>query len=230
MLTASGGVSYSWFPTVGLDDPNSATPMYEISGSRTFVVTVTDANGCTGTDTVVVSQEATPNTWAGQDQTITAVGDSVQLMGSGAATYTWSPATGLSCTNCPDPKASPAVTTTYTCTGINAAGCSRDDQVTVIVNIVGIEDQLPDPVSIRPIYPNPVSEEFVLQYDLLQPANTRVELLSMEGKVLSVIENEWQDQGEHSLKWNRSYGLASGVYFVRVSVDGFQAVQKVILQ
>lgn len=227
-LNASGGVSYSWFPSAGLSDPNIANPVYEISGSRTFIVTVTDANGCTGTDTVEVTQEGTPNTWAGQDQTITGVGDSVQLSGAGAVTYQWSPATGLSCTNCPDPMASPDTTTTYTVIGYNAAGCSREDQVTVFVNIVGVEDQLPDPVTVRPVYPNPVTDQIVLDYELLQPANTRIELLSTEGKVLSVIENEWQDQGEHTLRWNRGYGLASGVYFIRVAVGDFHTVQKVV--
>jgi len=33
-----------------------------------------------------------------------------------AALFNWQPTTGLSCTNCPNPKASPSVTTTYTVT------------------------------------------------------------------------------------------------------------------
>lgn len=37
-------------------------------------------------------------------------------------TYTWSPAAGLSCTNCTNPLACPTVTTTYTVTGSNP-GC-----------------------------------------------------------------------------------------------------------
>ena len=50
------------------------------------------------------------------DQTVYP-GHSVQLSASGAATYTWSPATGLSATDIPNPMASPAVTTTYTVSG-----------------------------------------------------------------------------------------------------------------
>lgn len=47
-------------------------------------------------------------------------------------TYNWSPATGLSCTNCPNPVASPTVTTTYTLTVDD--GCSIiTEQVTVNV-------------------------------------------------------------------------------------------------
>ena len=44
---------------------------------------------------------------------------------------TWSPATGLSCTNCENPIASPTVTTTYTVT--NNSGCA-ENTVTVFIN------------------------------------------------------------------------------------------------
>lgn len=50
------------------------------------------------------------------DQTIYP-GHSVQLSASGAATYAWSPATGLSATDIPNPIAMPTETTTYTVTG-----------------------------------------------------------------------------------------------------------------
>ncbi|HFA47922.1 MAG TPA: gliding motility-associated C-terminal domain-containing protein [Bacteroidetes bacterium] len=49
---------------------------------------------------------------AGNDQNI-CIGESVQLMATGANSYVWSPGGGLSCTDCPDPVASPFFTTTY---------------------------------------------------------------------------------------------------------------------
>lgn len=50
-------------------------------------------------------------------------------------TYSWSPTTGLSCTTCADPVASPTSTTTYTMTACNggAGFCCVTDQVTVTV-------------------------------------------------------------------------------------------------
>ena len=44
-------------------------------------------------------------------------GESVTLRATGALYYQWSPATGLSTTDGPETVASPAVTTTYTCSG-----------------------------------------------------------------------------------------------------------------
>ncbi|MBK8564664.1 MAG: gliding motility-associated C-terminal domain-containing protein [Saprospiraceae bacterium] len=66
---------------------------------------------------------------AGMDVSI-CTGGSTQLQATGANSYTWSPATGLSCTNCPNPLASPSVTTTYIVTGSD--GTFDDVQVRVI--------------------------------------------------------------------------------------------------
>ena len=49
-LSASGGLTYSWSPTTGLDDPTSATPVATPpAGNYTYTVTASDATGCTGT-------------------------------------------------------------------------------------------------------------------------------------------------------------------------------------
>ncbi|MEO5928360.1 MAG: hypothetical protein ABIR47_00370, partial [Candidatus Kapaibacterium sp.] len=50
-------------------------------------------------------------------------GMSVLLHAHGGVTYQWSPAEGLSCTDCPDPIATPPVSTTYSVTITNANGC-----------------------------------------------------------------------------------------------------------
>ncbi len=64
-------------------------------------------------------------------------GSSTPLTASGADSYTWTPANGLSCTNCPNPIASPTVTTTYTVTGKTIHGCTASTTVTV-----GVDPQL----------------------------------------------------------------------------------------
>lgn len=51
-------------------------------------------------------------------------GGSWPLQVTGGSTYSWSPSTGLSCTTCPDPVASPTSTTTYVVTITNGS-CTR---------------------------------------------------------------------------------------------------------
>jgi len=59
-LTASGGTTYAWSPSTGLSDASINNPVANPTDTTTYIVTVTDANGCTGTDTVVVAVNPLP--------------------------------------------------------------------------------------------------------------------------------------------------------------------------
>ncbi len=100
----------------------------------TYTCTVTDAGGCTYVSIATVGSISSLNPDAGIFVTITA-GQSTQLNGTGGVGYTWSPPDDLSCVNCPDPVASPTVTTTYTMTVTDSLGCSKMDTVTVFVEM-----------------------------------------------------------------------------------------------
>jgi len=76
---------------------------------------------------------------AGPDTTI-CTGNSIQLLGSGGTTYSWSPATGLSNPNIANPIASPSVTTSYILTASNSGSCTANDTVIVSVIPIGTPD------------------------------------------------------------------------------------------
>ena len=59
--------------------------------------------------------------------------DSVFLSASGATDYTWSPATGLSCTFCSNPVATPSSTTTYQAVGTTGL-CSDSASIMITVS------------------------------------------------------------------------------------------------
>jgi gliding motility-associated-like protein len=129
-LATSGGTgtySYTWTPALG------TTSTLSNLSSGAYSVTVADANGCTATENYTVGVTG------GLTLVVTPIleeilaGESVQINASGATTYTWTPTTGLSCTNCPNPIASPTVTTTYTVTGTDASGCIGTANVTIVV-------------------------------------------------------------------------------------------------
>jgi gliding motility-associated-like protein len=134
-LTVSGGTgsySYDWTPS-GLsgNNLNDLVP-------GNYSVTVSDANGCEVTANFTVGVTGNiPISFVPDVVTIEA-GESTQLeviVGGGVTgeTYTWTPEEGLSCTNCPDPVASPSETTTYTVTVTTDDGCVSSDTVLVIV-------------------------------------------------------------------------------------------------
>lgn len=232
-LIASGGVSYLWAPGGPLDDPTSATPVATVSGDVNFIVTVTDANGCSDTDTTYVDMQSAPSIWAGQDQTISFPNDSAQLQASGGVSYEWSPTTGLSCTTCSNPKSYVTVNTTYTVTGYNAAGCSRTDQVTVIVDIVGTGN----PTAVKPTgllstLPNPFSDEVLFGWHLSEPGVVTVELMNVEGRQIATLFTGFQPAGEHHLNWSRKsnpVNIPAGVYFLRMSIGGKSYSQKLMI-
>jgi len=133
-LNATGGVIYSWSPATGLDNPNipnpTATPPV---GGQTYVVTVTDSNGCVNTDTISVFSFPLPVYTISGNVTICA-GDTASLGVFGGNYYDWFPATGLSCTNCNSPEAFPDTTTMYYVSVSHTLGCSVLDSILVTVN------------------------------------------------------------------------------------------------
>jgi len=106
-------ISGSWSPAIN----NLATTTYTFTPSQGVC-----ALGATSTVTV----NPLP-TVSGNDESI-CIGEQVTLVGTGAATYSWSGGiqNGV--------VFSPNVTTTYTVTGTSAQGCVATDQVTVTVN------------------------------------------------------------------------------------------------
>lgn len=135
-LDAGGGGTYSWSPSTNLSCTTCEMPQAWPASNITYTVTV-NLNGCTATDGVLVTVNAAIVADAGNTASICS-GDSTQLNASGGSTYLWSPATGLSCTNCQNPQAAPAVTTTYTVLVSNGSCTPATDVVTVTVNPIPV--------------------------------------------------------------------------------------------
>ena len=123
-LNATGGSSYSWSPTTGLNNSTSGTPTATPTATTTYNVTCTNAEGCTAGDAVIVTVNSLPNVSVSPIAFSLCKGQGTQLTASGAATYTWSPSAGLSGTSGSSVFAIPSVSTTYSVTGVNALGCS----------------------------------------------------------------------------------------------------------
>ena len=54
-LTSTGGTTYLWSPSSGLNNPNIANPVATPSSTTTYTVTITDTHGCTKTGTVTIT-------------------------------------------------------------------------------------------------------------------------------------------------------------------------------
>jgi gliding motility-associated-like protein len=134
-LNASGGVTYSWNPTNALSDPNIANPIANPLNTVNYMVTVTDVNGCSASDNMILTVNPLPLASAGPDQTI-CTGQNANLMATGGTGYSWNPITALSNPNIANPVANPVTTSVYTVTVTDANGCSATDDLTINVNVI----------------------------------------------------------------------------------------------
>ena len=111
---------------------NPLAQLYTVAGTYTTQLIATNSSGCKDTVTKTIDAFLIPAINAGLD-TLVCRGKSTTLSATGAVTYNWSPATGLSCTNCANPIATPDSLTNYIVSGTTAQGCSNTDSITVNV-------------------------------------------------------------------------------------------------
>lgn len=126
-FTASGGVDYLW----STGDTSSSIDVSPTVYTE-YDVLVTDANGCSATDSVYVVVNSLPVADAGSDEVI-CDGDDVTLTASGGGDYLWS--TGEMTASV---TVSPNATTEYEVLVTDANGCSDLDTVEVVVNAMPV--------------------------------------------------------------------------------------------
>ena len=135
-LAASGGSSYQWTPAIFLNSSNIANPVVQQPlQTIQYIVTVRDTLGCPVPikDTVLVKVIQALNVNAGPRDTSVVENEPLQLHGTGAVTYTWSPSTWLSNTSIPNPVARPQDSIRYILTGRDEHGCIGTDSIDVYV-------------------------------------------------------------------------------------------------
>jgi large repetitive protein len=149
-LNATGGTSYTWSVVSGppmvvgtnFSCNNCASPVATPTATTVYKVTSNLSANCSNVDTVIVTVVPDYPLSINPASSSICMNGIVQLnavtnAASGPYTYQWSPATGLSSSTVSNPFASPLVTTTYTLTVSNTAGCTKTATATVTVTGVG---------------------------------------------------------------------------------------------
>ncbi len=158
-LSASGGGKYKW-------STGATTNSINIIPSGDTNISVIVSTGCPDTLTTSVTV-ATPLLNALGDTTIVK-GDTAYLgaNGVGDTIFVWSPTQGLSCAVCPNPIATPTITTVYTVTAKDSLGCTLSRTVTVTVNTPCNDLFVPNVFT-----PNNdgINDDFVVSVDTLYP-------------------------------------------------------------
>ncbi|OQY04262.1 MAG: hypothetical protein B6I20_03430 [Bacteroidetes bacterium 4572_117] len=214
------------------------------NGTSNVTVTADDGNGGTVDDIFVVTVSAAANNApvadAGADQSVSA-GATVTLDGSAstdddgdALTYAWTAPAGitLSSTDVVSPTfTAPSVTssTDYTISLVVNDGTddSAADEVVVTVSpVTGIEENGIEDVS---IYPNPVSDNCVISFDLQSAEYCEISILNIAGKEIDKVLDGKMSGGKHVVNWNAG-NVNPGLYFIRIRRDENVATYQIIVK
>jgi gliding motility-associated-like protein len=109
-------LSFRWLAGPGFETADTLWNMVITTNDTFLYQRVLINRGCIDTVTINLNVVDPPDVVLTPSQTTICAGDSVQLNASDYEDYpfTWEPTTGLSCTDCPNPIATPTETTTYT--------------------------------------------------------------------------------------------------------------------
>lgn len=202
------GSTYLW--------SNSATTQtIAVSSSGTYSVTVTDGNGCTGTDAIVVTINALPTVTYVQTPTFMCINWPAQTLSPGSptgGTYSGTAVTG----NMFDPNAAGQGTFTITYTYTDVNGCTDSVQQTITVDLcTGIQNGS-DAQHVN-IYPNPSS------------GTVNINLNTGEIRIFNSLGEEVfcrKVPGPSELRID----LAEGIYYVQVNSGNGVTTEKLVIQ
>ncbi|MCX6306607.1 MAG: hypothetical protein NT040_16705, partial [Bacteroidetes bacterium] len=125
MLTASGGTGYLWSNAV-------TAASITVSTGGTYTVTATNTNGCTDTESILVTVNSLPTAAITPGGPVTfCQGGSVILTATGGTGYIWSNAATTAAINV-------SAGGIYTVTATNASGCTDTENILVTVNSLPI--------------------------------------------------------------------------------------------
>jgi len=106
--------------------------------------------------------------------------------------------------------------------------------VSIKANPTSLEDavQLPAPVLIKDVYPNPFRNTATIRYELSKSSSATLTVYNLKGALVREIQQSSASAGENHLLWDGfdSNGLSAptGVYFLRLTASGKSNTRKIL--
>lgn len=129
-LWATGGLSYNWSPSFGLENSNTASPTASPPIDTEYEVYVSDEVGCIDTATVNIVVHPLPEVYAGEDLELIWY-EPASLNGSAEGQFFWDPRDMVECFDCASTLAYPEESQWFYLESFNEFGCRNVDSVFV---------------------------------------------------------------------------------------------------
>lgn len=78
------------------------------------------------------------------------------------------------------------------------------------------------------VYPNPISDQSYIQFELTKSEAVKLEILDQQGKVIRILLNGTQSPGLHKVLF-AGHDLPAGVYYCRLEIAGENVVRKLVV-
>ena len=202
----------------------STSQTITVSTSGTYIVVVTDVNGCMGLDSAVVTINSNPTVTASASSVVVCVDDATVSLTGTPTGGVWS-GPGVSGSNFnPTAAGVGAQTAIYSYTDAN--GCSGNATVSIQVNAcVGlVENTLANGVS---VYPNPNNGSFTLGVSA-NVTELTIKITDMQGRVVyTSVENNVTAGFVKQISLDTQ---SSGMYLMHIITNGEQQTKKISVQ
>lgn len=118
--------------------------------------------------------------------------------------------------------------------GVNINGTTSGDKVSGVTSFTltpasGLGIASNDNTANLSVFPNPATDNVRLNYSLEERGNVSVRLYSLTGELAAELVNEVQDHGPHAIDARLPMNLAKGLYIVKLSLNGKQSSQKLMV-
>lgn len=217
-LSASGGLTYLW-------NNNSTGQSISIVplSSSTYTVSVSDANGCIGTDEVNVIVGTAPTA----DFTAIANGGTIVITNNSinSSAYVWDFGDGAALDVSTAPSHTYLITGSYTIKLVAVNGCGMDTAFQTLNLTVGIEEE--EFANAVTVYPVPSAGIITVDIKSTYAENVSIKILSPDGRIVGEKVMERYSSGLATFDLTN---LPSGYYFVQVVNDKMVINKKIILQ
>ncbi len=218
-----GNSSYEW-------SSGETTQTIIATATNNYSVIVTDANGCSNADTILITINALPvvtlNAFQNSDTLCVSAGVQIisggnppggTLTGPGVSGNNFNPAQAVLGWN----------VISYLYTDSNGCANSVTDSVYVDVCLGVISISANEAIN---IYPNPATDELTISYNFKNASHIKIELYNSMGEKISVLVDKKYQAAGNPQGFKILTGLSKGIYFVKVTEDGKVYAKKLVVE
>ncbi len=210
-LNGEGGTNYSWSPPINLSDYLIGNPFASPILTTTYYLTGTNADGCTGFDTVIVTVFPLP-------EAIVYVSDDT-LFASGGANYQWL-LNGEIIPGAISDTYIIEVSGTYSVIVTSADGCEQISmEFLMAVNSINVANRI-----IIDLFPNPADDELIIDTGNLT-GNKNITIFNSTGKIIKTLTTNVA-----AFYTINTAELTDGIYFLMITFDEGSLMKEVVIQ